>query len=544
VMVRVCTEIGLVILLFAMVPAGRRAGAEPPEAHAEEVGNRACQSCHPAIYDNYSRTAMARTSGPALPNLIEGSFTHALSGVRYTISREPDHAVLSYRRAPDLEGARRLKYFIGSNTRGRAFVFEMDGFLYGTPINYYAAKGIWDMSPGTQHFREMKLNRPTDRSCLFCHAGRIQQTIEGTSNRFAGEAFLQDGVGCERCHGPGGQHVIGRGPMVNPAKLAAAQRDSICMQCHLEGQSRIAKAGRAIDEYRPGGLLRDSVAVFVFEDAAKDMLGAVSHVESLALSACKRKSGDAMPCTSCHDPHVQLSRQEKIAAYRARCLGCHAPLASSHHPDQQDCTGCHMPRVESADISHTVVTDHRIPRRPRPSRPSATATGRRLLEFDNAHPDARDLGLAYAEIGLRGDDFARKEAFRLLREALPQHAADPEVLTHLAYLYQTRGDLNRAMNLYERALAANANQAVAATNLGVLYANRGELTASLVLWQRAFDRNPHLSELGINLGMALCAQRNPAGAKQALERVMVYDPDSRETTRLQAALAAGRCSPD
>ena len=543
VVVRACSAVGLAIVSLTMVNAGVTPPAESGEADAGQVGSRACQSCHAALYEAYSQTAMARTSGPALPHLIEGSFTHALSGVRYTISRLADRAILSYHRDPDLQGSRRLKYFIGSNTRGRAFVFEIDGFLYNTPINYYAARDSWDMAPGTQGLREMMLNRPIDRSCLFCHADRIQPTIDGTSNRFGGEAFLQDGVGCERCHGPGGRHVKGLGPMVNPSRLPAARRDSICMQCHLEGQSRIARAGRTIEEYTPGDLLSDSIAVFGFEDAAGDMLGAVSHVESLAMSACKRESGDAMSCTSCHDPHVQSRGEARIAAYRARCLGCHSSLPSSHHADQRDCTACHMPRMDSADISHTAVTDHRIPRRPRVSPPPVPAAGRRLVEFGNPRPDPRDLGLAYAEIALRGDAFARGEAFRLLEEALPEHPADPEVLTHLGYLCQTRGDLTRATTLYERALAANPNQAAAAANLGVLYADRGRLAASLVLWQRVFDRNPHRSEVGINLGIGLCAQGDRAAARRAFERVLAYNPDSGHTKRLLATLAAGRCGP-
>ena len=42
------------------------------------------------------------------------------------------------------------------------------------------------------------------------------------------------------------------GSMVNPAKLTAERRDSVCMQCHLEGEARIARAGRSQDDYRPG----------------------------------------------------------------------------------------------------------------------------------------------------------------------------------------------------------------------------------------------------------------------------------------------------
>ena len=72
-----------------------------------------------------------------------------------------------------------------------------------------------------------------------------EKPMKGTINRFAGVPFLQDGVGCERCHGPGSDHVNRAGPMVNSAKLTGEQQDSICMQCHLEGEARIVKAARS-----------------------------------------------------------------------------------------------------------------------------------------------------------------------------------------------------------------------------------------------------------------------------------------------------------
>jgi hypothetical protein len=107
-----------------------RPGQDQLSASPTAVGNEACAPCHRAIYDAYSQTAMARTSGPALPNLIEGSFRHAPSGVSYRVYRQGDRALLSYDRPPELHGTQELKYFVGSNTRGRTFLFEIDGFLY------------------------------------------------------------------------------------------------------------------------------------------------------------------------------------------------------------------------------------------------------------------------------------------------------------------------------------------------------------------------------------------------------------------------------
>jgi hypothetical protein len=518
-------------------------GQDQLPASPTAVGNEACAPCHRAIYETYSQTAMARTSGPALPNLIEGSFHHAPSGVSYRVYRQGDRALLSYDRAqrPELHGTQELEYFVGSNTRGRTFLFEIDGFLYQSPINYYAHSRLWDMSPGYGQLRQMELNHPVDATCLFCHSSRVQPRVKGTVNRFSAEPFLQPGVGCERCHGPGSEHVSRRSALVNPATLTADRRDDICRQCHLEGIARIATAGHAEDDYRPGDTLGDVLAIFVRRDAASRGLGAVSQFEALAQSACKRHSDGALTCTTCHDPHVQPTGAAKADYYRSKCLGCHAPIADRHHPEQRDCTACHMPRLESVDIGHTMVTDHRIVRRePHESSPRPTVGA--LIEFGKASPDPRDLGLAYGEEALRGNAFATQEALQLLERALHRHEEDAEVLTRLGYLYQMRGDLARAQRMYELALSKDPDRGVVAANLGVLYLRSGRPAAALALWQNAFDKNPQLTELGLNLGKELCNAGDATGARQVVERAVTHNPDALEARQLLGALSRSACA--
>jgi len=542
-MVRLAGILASLALLPALAAIGRTRSVAAQSPTLTEVGNTACAACHRAIYDTYSLTAMARTSGPALANLIEGSFDHAPSGVSYRVRRAGDVALLSYDRPgpQGLHGTQQLKYYVGSNSRGRTFLFDIDGFLYQSPINYYAAKRIWDMSPGYTQLREMELNHPVDRTCLFCHASGVQPPVDGTVNRFAREPFLQPGVGCERCHGPGSDHVKGRGSMIDPAALTAERRDSVCVQCHLEGAARIAKAGRTPYSYRPGETLSEFLAIFVRTDADAHGPGAVSQVESLALSGCKRAAGDALSCITCHDPHVQLTAGQKAGYYRAKCLGCHAAMATDHHSREHDCTACHMPRIDSADIGHTMVTDHRIVRIRRKDRPS-TSRLYTLTQFGAPSPSARDLGLAYGEVALSGDGFAAREALRLLEEALPTHQDDPEVLTRLGYLYQLRGDVERTASFYDRALRIDPARAVVAANLGVFYIRKGRLTRALALWRDTFDRNPQLTELGVNLGRALCASGDFAGALQVVRRALEHNPDAGAARQLLPEVTEGKCT--
>jgi predicted CXXCH cytochrome family protein len=527
----------LALGLAAMAIAGATATTvlQPPT----EIGNAACRSCHRQIYDAYARTQMARTSGPALAGLVEGNFTHAPSGIRYRVFAVGDRAALSFERPGDaaVRGRVPLKYFVGSNTRGRTFLFEIDRFLYQSPINYYARTGTWDMSPGYADLTAMPLNHAVDQTCLSCHASQLAAVEPGTTNRFEGEAFGQDGVGCERCHGPGSDHAAGRGGMINPAHLAPEARDSICTQCHLEGQSRIARAGRTLTDFRPGQRLSDSIVVFVFANAASAARGAVSHVESLAESVCKRKSGDRMSCLSCHDPHAGPEPAARVEYYRGKCVQCHAALAADHHQDQRDCVACHMPRVESADIGHTAVTDHRILRDPRAS--GGGRLGEKLVPFGGASAEDRDLGLAYAEIALRGNESATHEAKRLLEGIIPRYRSDQEVLTRLAYLEQAENRLDRAEALYQRSLGVDPSQPVAATNLGVILANRGMMSRALTVWRPAFDRHPEASELGVDIALATCKAGDWKGAEDELRIVLEHNPDFDSARQVAARLAQG-----
>ncbi len=196
-----------------------------------------------------------------------------------------------------------------------------------------------------------------------------------------------------------------------------------------------------------------------------------------------------------------------------------------------------MPRVESADIGHTAVTDHRILKDP--SAVVAIAAGDRLMTFGGADAGDRELGLAYAEIALRGDTRAAAEAHRLLDGIVARYPADPQVLTRLAWLDQQRHDAARAETLYQKAVAANPGEPVAATNLGVILAERGFMTRALSVWQPAFDRHPDASELGVDVALAMCKTGNWKDAEETVRTVLEHNPDFQPARQVGAALARG-----
>jgi tetratricopeptide (TPR) repeat protein len=307
-------------------------------------------------------------------------------------------------------------------------------------------------------------------------------------------------------------HSEGKGKMVNPAKLDAARRDSVCAQCHLSGEARVERAGRKFADYRPGDLLSDYVAYFVA--TGQGDLQVNSHVEKLSKSGCKRAAGDRLWCGTCHDPHRVPAAAERAGWFRGRCLTCHKAADCERG---FDCVSCHMPRSSAADAVHGVFTDHSIPRVAARTRLKA-APSWQLAGFSAVDRGARELGLAYADVGARsGDRRQQAEAIRLLT-GLPE---DVEVEVRLGDLLERTGSPERAMALYRSALRKDPNAVVALVNLGRLYGSQGHLDEAIALWREALKRNPCLFEAGANLQIALRAKGDVGGA-EAVERAQSF----------------------
>jgi len=468
---------------------------------ATYVGNASCRPCHTKIYESYSVTPMARSSGRVIAT-FPGRFRHAASGVDYHIDARG--AV----RFGDAE--KQLDWFIGSGAAGRSFIYSQDGFLYQAPITFYSQKGAWDVSPGYENDTSTRWNRPIESNCFFCHASQARP-IFGTQNRFSSPPFAQDGVGCERCHGPGSDHIAGNGRMVNPAKLDPQRRDSVCAQCHLSGEARINKAGRSIAMFRPGELLSDFVTYFVFESANVTGVKATGYVEKLYSSRCKIASGDKLWCGTCHETHRARDPSAVVAYYREKCLSCHQVADCQRG---LDCRGCHMPRTRAVDGGHGVLTDHSLPRKLsafRSDRPQAW----QLVPFKDFDADARSLGLAYADVNLRTQDKNQQNQAVLLLGRGPR---DGEVLARLADLYSRQGNRTRAYQFYNDAFRADPNSVVVLVNLGGLEAERGNAARAIELWQSALERNPGLVEAATNIETLLNALGRAKEAEAHLNR--------------------------
>jgi hypothetical protein len=511
---------------------------------ADFVGSQACARCHADIFRSFMRTPMAQSSGRAGTSAVKErfdspEFLDSRGAFSYRAGEEGGKYYFDFVQrgsSQPVQGRRNLEYFVGSGAAAHSYLLSVDGFLYEAPVAFYSNSASWKAAPGYASYDYAYLNRPILPGCLGCHASGIHQ-IRGTQNGYESPPFREGGVACERCHGPGSEHITAGKPMINPAKLAAVQRDSICGQCHLSGEIRVAKAGKDDLAFVPGERLADSLTVFVRGGSAAPMR-VTSHVENLAESACKRASGEKLWCGTCHDPHSVPAAAEKATYYRAKCLTCHKTSdCGAPQPSRQangdDCATCHMPHNPPSDIDHVVFTDHSIRRRPAPARPSNPPQDAELVPFGGGEAGARDTGLAYAMLALREqNDTYRERAFRLLQEAAGRGAVDAVALAYLAEFYRDRKDDAHALPLYEQAWRMDPTQAAVAEALGAYQMQRGNLEEAVRWWNRALAINPALLLVRTNLAAALIRTGRAEEAQATLRKALEFRPSFQEARDL------------
>ena len=472
-------------------------------------------------------------------------FSDARSSYTYSVSPTRDSFLLTIGKtgSANQEITRRLAYFIGSGAVARSYLIDVDGFLYEAPAAYYSASRKWSFAPGYERYSYPFLARAVPPGCLECHASGVMP-VAGTQNGYERPPFLEGGVGCERCHGPGLAHIRSAkaADIVNPAKLDSSRRDSVCDQCHLSGDVRIQRAGAAA-EFQAGETFSDWAAVFA-RDTGSAQMTVTSHAANLAQSACKRASGNRLWCGSCHDAHSTPSNPAEW--FRAKCLACHSESACKEKSATRaavadSCITCHMPRRPVTDAQHVVYTDHSIRRRPailqnKPNHADDQA-GAPLVVLNMDTADPRDLGLAYAVLAAREQSPAyRERAFELLRGILQNKPNDAQVLSYLADLYRSRSDHGEAIRLYQRLLRAAPGESSAPAALGAYAMERGDYDEAIRLWTRALRISPALLLVRANLAVALIRTGRRDEARTILEKALEFNPEFPAALKLLAGI--------
>ncbi len=446
------------------------------------AGTESCLECHDNQHRSWLQSVHSRAMSAAMsgPEPADGDYLHVASGRRYQ-SRQKNgelwHAealvdTVTQTAPPTVDV--QLKYLVGSGRHSRTYLAELDGFLTESPLTWYSSTGSWSMSPGYDHAEHLGFERPVDTGCLICHCGRIE-SVDGAFHRLR---IAETSIGCERCHGPGAEHVavqrVGRrsgtaisdaeDSIVNPAKLSRDLQDAICAQCHLRGDATVTIRNRQAADFVPGEPLTN-VRIDWFLSAADGRMKVTGHSDQMVASRCWQAS-ESLTCVTCHDGHPATTDAATGTAavvvkdYRSRCLQCHAEGACGEAAadrratvPQDNCIACHMPQV-ATDIPHIAFTHHRIGLHGEQQKATYNAQTADLLPFGDVSAVTsvelqRSHALACAEFSSRAPSAElsaefRRRAVRELASLVRTTTADGEVHAALARLLWEDGEVQTA----------------------------------------------------------------------------------------------------
>lgn len=540
------------------------------------VPDEACITCHSDIWKTYQHVGMAQSfykppaEDDAVRNIEDFSslpFHHTLSNRYYTMERR-DGVLHQVQYQMDLEGrqinaiSQRVDYVIGSGSNVRTYLYRnAAGEMYQLPLAWYSRTNSWGMNPGYDVPTHHGFSRQVTRDCLFCHNAYPDSAI-GADMVGQPQVFpeiLPEGIGCQRCHGPGAEHVrlandlnvsdeAVRGSMLRLADFTPQQKDDLCYQCHLQPSvsfnSLQGRLGRGMFSYRPGEPL-DSF-VFHIDLASREMGDRFEinhHAYRMMQSPCRMDDGRALSCLTCHDPHVKVGPEEKIGHYRAACLQCHAmedcgpaiAERAAHSEEAVDCVTCHMPRRRPHDVIQATMTDHKIVKIAEPAEKRLAI----LKEFEvavNGTPAAvfpavteSGPGGAERELLLAMVGVERPNAMTLgrLRDLVKEYQpASPDPYAVLAVHQLRNGLVQEALAALDNLVQRFPDLALAHTHRGLALQVMGRDAEAKVSFERALRleaANPSPEAL-LGLGDCLFQMGDTTGAKAAIERSIALRP--------------------
>jgi predicted CXXCH cytochrome family protein len=476
-----------------------------------------CAPCHPKQTARFEASAMGRSVG--LPEPVPGGRTaHAASGsVLSSVLRGGRIFHVVSEREVTAEYPVALQ--IGRGVKAKTYAVQVGDYLLESPLSWYRSAG-WDASPGYEAMPLIDFDRPVTENCLFCHADAAKAS-DSDGRRIATSSVGP--ITCERCHGPAELHLKkpARANIVNPARLSGPSRDSVCEQCHLEGETRTLNPGKTLWDYHPGQPLEQTVVTWILRKPNQE-LRAVTQAEELAESQCAQKSAGRLWCGTCHDPHGDSANR---ATQMTRvCTSCHATLSSAvHRSAGADCVRCHMPARPANNIAHLAVTDHRLRRPGAAEAPNYTGP-ETLVPWRDAPAEFRQRDLALAQ--LQVSSLAAQGA-RLL-ETLPesQQNSDPDVLSALEAAFLESTAPAKAVALSKWAVDAVPGSATFALNHGLALKRAGNTADAERELLRAIDLDPSLMQAYAQLAVLYDSQGKATESRAIIGRFLRWNPQN------------------
>lgn len=533
------------------------------------VGDSSCVGCHRVEAAAYRSNSMSQsfhrsTADGRIEPALDSAIVHARTGYAYTVV-DSAQQLWQVEFLPGPNGTRRhelrrrIDYVMGSGRVARTYFNEENGRLFQLPLTWYRGHG-WDMSPGYD-VRNARFDRVLPDQCIACHSSYP----EAKPHLEAKFAELRDGIGCERCHGPGALHVQRRSAaaarpsapagrdtafdatIVNPARLPLERRLDVCEQCHVHTTVSVLRQGKNDFSYLPSQPLRDQRAFF----KTAGSIDLVSHADRLRQSKCfiaSRASAKPLECSTCHEPHgpsaltVGATNAKTVAAARdAPCLSCHAGAALTQrlaqspalaqHAARTNCVSCHMPKVNDRAV-HGAFTDHWvriIKDSAAPVAPTRTdaATLVPYYERDKSGPEAAIYSAMGAVVNATFNQDPRElgRAADALRSALGSDETHPDAQFLLGATLQQVGRAKEAIPVLERAVRLDSMRPDPLRALAQAYQTAGRAPEKIDrLYQRALASQPALAWIRADYADFLASVGRTADAEREYRAAVSEEP--------------------
>jgi hypothetical protein len=375
------------LVLVARSPAYAQGADRPP---AEYVGAQDCSSCHRPISRNHAVSSHALALQDAEDkDVIKADFS---TGEKERTVQFPDDSSVRPFTADD------IAFVIGSGRYVERYLYRVSRNKHVVfPAEWNVEKKAWQpyiRGDGSGKWPEDPAYDWT-QNCAGCHT---------TGLNVERGRWLDDGVQCESCHGPGSNHIevaadAGRSPSESELKdihaaIVVSPDSQICGQCHSQGVEPDGKRPYPV-KYLPGlDLLDKSIFSLVAADSP-DHWWQTGHArqrnmqfnEWLSSGHAKsletlKTSKDAAPaCLECHSADYTLYRRllaaqeagrlEKIpleslsvqsARFSVGCVNCHDPHVSTRDAPVKfelaggdayaQCTSCHRATDVTPGLHH------------------------------------------------------------------------------------------------------------------------------------------------------------------------------------------------
>jgi len=363
---------------------------------AEYVGSSACAGCHASKYNDW-----VASGHPYKFTIIEGGVapTYPVEAINFQdqwMTNLGDGSHTWDNIAGVIGGYGWKSRFVG--TDGHIVGTANSAFSTGGGHNQFNFYGGVDHGWVDYHPADEKIY---NYSCFKCHTTGGDTTGTWLTGVDGLGTFTEGGVGCESCHGPGGDH-IGSG--------SAADIDRVYEFAHLDNSLGGLSVDGVVQMPDENGddvnFLCGTCHNRSYTDPINSSGGFIKHHEQWDefVSTTHGKSG-TMTCVTCHDPHKRVIWDGE--GITKNCTECHqAKETTLNHSAGLECIDCHMPFAAKSGTKRGAsgfkgdVRSHLLAITP-DTASMFTADGSAVRDDDTR---SASLSPAYACLGCHNDD--------------------------------------------------------------------------------------------------------------------------------------------